>query len=146
MEWLWWIGAAFLFALVEVVTLSFVLLMLAGGALVAAVITAFGLPFWVQVLVFAAVSVVLLLTLRRWLVRRFRDSTPHARTNASALVGREAVALGPVTDTDGRVKLTGEVWSARVPQGAPPIPTGERVRIVRIEGATAVVRPAPVSI
>jgi membrane protein implicated in regulation of membrane protease activity len=146
MDWLWWIGAGLLFALVEVVTLSFVLLMLSGGAVAAAVASAFGLPFWVQAIVFAVVSVVLLITVRRWLVRRFRDRTPRSLTNSEALVGREALALGPVSPGGGRVKLGGEVWTARVPDDAPAIPNGHRVRIVRIEGATAVVEPLTVGI
>lgn len=146
MYWLWWVAAAILFALIEVVTLTFVLLMLAGGALVAAVVAAYDTPFWVQVLVFAAVSVILLLTVRRTLWHRFRERTPKTLTNADALVGREAVSVVAVTQTDGRVKLTGEVWSARVPAGAPVVPAGERVRVVRIEGAIAVVEPLAVGI
>jgi len=141
MEWLWWIGAAFLFALVEVVTLSFVLIMFAGGALVAAIANAFGWPFWAQVVVFGAVSAILLVTFRRWLVRRFRTSTPVARTNADALVGREAVALATVSESGGRIKLGGEVWTARVAPGALAVSSGGHVRVVRIEGATAVVEP-----
>ncbi|GMA26267.1 membrane protein [Luteimicrobium album] len=141
MDWLWWIGAALLFAVVEVVTLSFVLIMFAGGALVAAVANALGWPFWVQVVVFGVVSTILLLTFRRWLVLRFHRSTPRTLTNADALVGREAVVLAPVSESGGRVKLSGEVWTARVPRGALELPTGDHVRVVRIEGATAVVEP-----
>ncbi|MGC5166047.1 NfeD family protein [Luteimicrobium sp. DT211] len=141
MEWLWWIGAALLFAVVEVMTLSFVLVMFAGGALVAAIVCAFGWPFWAQVVVFGIVSTIFLVTFRRWLVRRFRTSTPVARTNADALVGREAVALAEVSEVGGRIKLGGEVWTARVVRGSLAIPTGEHVRVVRIDGATAVVEP-----
>ncbi len=141
MEWLWWIGAALLFALVEVVTLSFVLVMFAGGALVAAVVCAFGWPFWAQVVMFAVVSAILLVTFRRWLVHRFRTSTPVSRTNADALVGREAVVLSDVSESDGQIKLGGEVWTARVPPGAFAVVSGEHVRVVRIDGATAVVEP-----
>jgi membrane protein implicated in regulation of membrane protease activity len=141
MEWLWWIGAALLFAVVEVVTLSFVLIMFAGGALAAAIACAFGWPFWAQVVVFGIVSTILLLTFRRYLVHRFRTSTPVARTNADALVGREAVAIAAVSESDGRVKLGGEVWTARVARGAGAVASGEHVRVVRIDGATAVVEP-----
>ncbi|HWK92353.1 MAG TPA: NfeD family protein [Luteimicrobium sp.] len=141
MEWLWWIGAALLFAVVEVVTLSFVLIMFAGGALVAAIANAFGWPFWAQVVVFGVVSTILLLTFRRWLVRRFRTSTPVARTNADALVGREAVTIADVSESDGRIKLNGEVWTARVARGTLAVASGEHVRVVRIDGATAVVEP-----
>jgi len=141
MEWLWWIGAALLFGLVEVVTLSFVLIMFAGGALAAAVACGFGWPFWAQVVVFGVVSTILLVTFRRWLVHRFRTSTPVSRTNADALVGREATALADVSESGGQIKLGGEVWTARVPRGGVAVASGEHVRVVRIEGATAVVEP-----
>lgn len=141
MAWLWWLAAALLLAVVEVFTLDFVLIMLAGGALAASVAAALGASFVWQVVVFAVVSTVLLLTCRRWLLRRFRHDVPKIATNADALVGRDAVTLLAITPTSGRVKLHGEVWSARTAPAVPPIPPGAVVRVVRIDGATAVVEP-----
>ncbi|PJI95245.1 NfeD family protein [Luteimicrobium subarcticum] len=142
-HWLWWIVAALVFALLEVVTLSFVLLMFAGGAVAAGIVALAGGSAWWQVVAFALVSTVLLLTARRALLERFRDRTPKHLTNADALVGREALVLDAVTGTGGRVKLGGEVWTARTASGARPEPlsAGEPVRVVRIDGATAVVEP-----
>ena len=48
-----------------------------------------------------------------------------------------------VTTTDGRVKLAGEVWSARVAPGQPACEPGEEVRVVRIDGATVIVTNQP---
>jgi membrane protein implicated in regulation of membrane protease activity len=75
---------------------------------------------------------------------------PLAETNAAAHVGRFAVVLSDVTETSGRVKLAGEVWSARlvddgVPNSSGRVPEGSEVRVVRIDGATAVVEPAATS-
>jgi membrane protein implicated in regulation of membrane protease activity len=64
-------------------------------------------------------------------------------TNADALVGRPAEALTEITLRDGRVKLAGEVWSARIAPGTDPLPAGTDVLVVRIDGATAVVRAVP---
>ena len=41
----------------------------------------------------------------------------------------------------GRVKLVGEVWTARTDVPGLQIPEGTHVRVVRIDGATAVVEP-----
>lgn len=140
MEWLWWIGGALVLGLVEMLSLDFIFLMLAGGALAAAGVTAAGQPLWVQVVTAAAVSLLLLLGLRPWLVRRAH--APEHATNANAHVGRTAVVVQTVTTTSGLVKLVGEVWTARAADGSPVLPEGSTVRVVRIDGATAVVEPA----
>ena len=43
---------------------------------------------------------------------------------------------------DGRVKLGGETWSAS-PSDPEPLEPGEEVRVVRIDGATAIVARVP---
>ncbi|MBD8077606.1 NfeD family protein [Cellulosimicrobium arenosum] len=143
MDWLWWVGASLLFALIEIISLDLVLIMFAGGALAAAGANAAGAPLWLQILVFAVVSILLLVALRPYLLRSLRSRTPLAETNVAAHVGRTALAVDRVTELGGRVKLVGEVWTARTEQDAPPIPAGADVRVVRIDGATAVVTALP---
>ncbi|WP_454043662.1 NfeD family protein [Cellulosimicrobium sp. Marseille-Q8652] len=143
MDWLWWVGGALVFALIEIISLDLVLIMFAGGALAAAGVNAAGGPLWLQILTFAVVSVILLLTLRPWLLRGLRDRVPLTETNVAAHVGRAALAVDQVTEVGGRVKLVGEVWTARTEPDAPPIPAGADVRVLRIDGATAVVAPFP---
>ncbi|WP_251151430.1 NfeD family protein [Cellulosimicrobium sp. Marseille-Q4280] len=143
MDWLWWVGGALVFALIEIISLDLVLIMFAGGALAAAGVNAAGGPLWLQILTFAVVSVILLLTLRPWLLRGLRDRVPLAETNVAAHVGRAALVVDQVTEVGGRVKLVGEVWTARTEPDAAAIPAGTDVRVLRIDGATAVVAPLP---
>lgn len=143
MDWLWWVGIGILFAVIEIVSLDLVLIMFAGGAFAAAAVNAAGGPLWLQIVAFAVVSTVFLLALRPWLLRHLRARTPLMETNAAAHVGRGAVVVGRVTEVDGRIKLVGEVWSARTEPGAPELPVGTEVKVVRIEGATAVVAALP---
>jgi membrane protein implicated in regulation of membrane protease activity len=143
MAWVWWLGAAILLAVVEVVSVDLIFLMLAGGALAAAAAAALGAPIGVQVAVFAVVSVVLLVAVRPWALRTFRRSVPETLTNVAAHVGRTGVVLLDVTAHAGRIKLAGEVWTARTADPAAVLPAGSVVRVVRIDGATAVVEPAP---
>ena len=56
-------------------------------------------------------------------------------------MGRDAEVLVEVTPTSGRVKLAGEVWSARSVASTYPLEVGSTVQVVRIDGATAVVAP-----
>ena len=138
MAWVWWLGAALLLGVIEMLTLDLVLVMFAGGALVTAGLAALGAPLWVQILGFAATSTLLLIALRPWLLRHLRRRVPLAETNAAAHLGREAVVVLPVTAHSGRVKLAGEVWTART-EDPGTIAVGDEVRVVKIEGATAVV-------
>jgi membrane protein implicated in regulation of membrane protease activity len=136
--WAWWLGAALLLAVAEMLSLDLFLIMLSGGALVGLLLSLLGVPFWVQVLGFAVASALLLFALRPWLLRHLRDRVPLVETNAAGLVGKTGVAVAEVTEHAGRVKLSGEVWTART-EGGQVVPLGGHVRVVRIAGATAIV-------
>lgn len=139
MAWLWWLAAALVLGVVELLTVDLIFLMFAGGAAAAALAALLGAPVWVQVLVFAVVSVVLLLGVRPWAKRLIDRSTPETRTNTAAQIGRPATVLVDVTEHAGRVKLAGEVWTARASAPGAVHPAGTTVRVVRIDGAIAVV-------
>ncbi|GAB3087736.1 NfeD family protein [Isoptericola nanjingensis] len=146
-SWLWWVGGALLLAAIEMLSLDLVFIMLAGGALGGAVTAAAGGPVWLQFVVACAVALLLLFVLRPWLLQHLKQRVPLVETNAAAHVGRPAVAITEVTEAGGRVKLMGEVWSARlvddgVPDSTGRVPVGAELRVVRIDGATAVVEPA----
>lgn len=144
MGWLLWAGAALVLIVVETLTADLTFLMIAGGALGGAAASALGVPLWGQILVFALVSVLLLLAVRPWAKRRLAATTPEMRTNSDALIGRQARTLTAVDDQGGRVRLEGSEWSARLDDGsrdAGPLGTGVEVTVVEIDGATAVVAP-----
>jgi len=138
MAWVWWLGAALLLGVVEILSVDLVLIMFAVGALVAAGLAFAGAELWVQIVGFAITSTLLLIALRPWLLRHLRQRVPLVETNAAAHVGRVAVAVTPITERTGRVKLAGEVWTART-EALETIDVGEEVLVRRIEGATAVV-------
>ncbi|CAM5686569.1 Membrane protein implicated in regulation of membrane protease activity OS=Streptomyces griseomycini OX=66895 GN=FHS37_000006 PE=4 SV=1 [Streptomyces griseomycini] len=56
-----------------------------------------------------------------------------------ALKGRQAVVLERVDGSGGRIKLAGEVWSARALDAGRTYEAGQEVDVVDIEGATAIV-------
>jgi membrane protein implicated in regulation of membrane protease activity len=141
-QWLWWIGAALALGLVEVASLDLVFLMLSIAALAASGAALAGGSFTVQVLVFAASAGLLLLVVRPVAVRRLKPPASSQLTNTAAHVGRSALVLDTVTDRSGRVKLVGEEWSARSAEKGRTFAVDETVRVVAIDGATAVVGPA----
>ncbi len=133
-----WIGVAVVLAIVEMMSLDLVLLMFALGALAAAVTAGFGAPFWVAILVFALVSLGLLFIVRPPMVARLHDG-PTLPTGHQGLVGKLAIVAEPVDHRGGRVKLSGEVWSARASSHDESFEAGTEVVVTRIDGATAVV-------
>lgn len=134
------IGIAMIVA--EILSGELVLLMLGGGALAGAGAAALGAGLIIDVIVFAAVSVGLLVVARPTLKRRFLESG-GASTNVAALVGSQAVALSTVDEHGGRVKLAGGEWSARTIAAGGVITEGSTVTVVEIAGATAVVSDQP---
>jgi membrane protein implicated in regulation of membrane protease activity len=138
--WLLWIGAAVLAGLIEITSLDFFFLMLAGGALAAAGADLFGLGAPLQVLAFAIASGLLIAVVRPPLKAwALGEAT---LTGTAALVGAPALVLEPVSDSSGLVKLSGENWTARVAPGGRTLEVGSTVHVVGIEGATAVVAPS----
>ena len=135
-----WLAVAVILAVVELLSMDFVLLMFALGALAAAGATALGAPLWLAVAVFAVVSVALLFLLRPALVHRLH-SGPTLSTGFSNLVGKRALVLQSVDSRDGRVRIGSDEWSARTAD-AQTIDVGIEARVVAIDGATAVVTAA----
>lgn len=136
----WWLIGALLLGLIELATVDLTFLMLAIGALGAAGASWAGAQPLMAAGVFVVLSSLLLLTVRPWIKGRLEKSSPDVRTNAAGLIGLEAAVLDPVDENGGRIRLAGEVWSARAAQ---PIGAGARVRVLSIDGATAVVAPIP---
>ena len=132
---LWWFIGAMLLGILEIFTLDLTFAMLAGGALAGGLAALFGAPLWVSIAIFAIVSGLLLFVLRPPLMRKFK--TAPSITGTAALVGRQAIAIDPVTTRAGRIKLNGEVWSAKTRTGE--VAEDGYVTVVAIEGATAIV-------
>jgi membrane protein implicated in regulation of membrane protease activity len=137
-DWLIWVLVAGALAIGEVLSLTLVLAMPAVGALAAALVAAFGGGVAVQLVAFIAVSAALLLLVRP-IARRHVRMPPQLRTGAAALVGSNGVVIERVDGEGGLVRLGGEVWSARAWDDRQVFEPGERVEVMEIRGATALV-------
>ncbi|GGS57016.1 NfeD family protein [Streptomyces griseoviridis] len=136
--WVWWLVAAAALGIPLVVTAMPEFGMLAVGAVAAAIASGLGADVVLQVLVFVVVSVALLAVVRP-IAARHRQDRPQLVTGVEALKGRQAVVLERVDGSGGRIKLAGEVWSARSLDGGRAYDVGQEVDVVDIEGATAIV-------
>ncbi|MFE2145637.1 NfeD family protein [Streptomyces sp. NPDC059456] len=136
--WLWWLIGAVGLGIPLVLTAMPEFGMFAVGALAAAVTAAFGGGLVAQVLVFVIVSVALVAVVRS-IANQHREQRPQHRTGIDALKGRSALVLERVDGSGGRIKLAGEIWSARTLDADSSFEPGQQVDVVEIDGATAVV-------
>lgn len=132
-----WLIAGFALIAAEVLSGGFVLIMLGIAGLVAAGVAELGASIWFDVAVFATTSVALTTVARPVLKRRLH--TPHVLTNVEALVGDKAVVVNTVDAHGGKIKLRGELWSARAFDETEVLEPGQAVTVMTISGATAVV-------
>ena len=136
-DWMWWFLAALGLAGVEILTVDLFFLMAAAGAVAAGAGALAGISLVWQFVVFGVTSIVLIGVVRPIALRHVR--VPAAKTGTDLLLGAEALVLEPVDGNDGRVKVGGEVWSARSADDSVIHETGSKVTVVSVSGATVLV-------
>jgi membrane protein implicated in regulation of membrane protease activity len=138
--WIIWLVAACALGVGEMHQGGFYLAPFAVGAALAAAVSLIGVGALLGGIVFVVASAIVFATLRP-VARRHRRVPPSIRTGAAALVGRPAVVLERIANGEGVgcVKVGGEVWTARSYDEDEVIDVGERVEVVEIRGATALV-------
>jgi membrane protein implicated in regulation of membrane protease activity len=135
--WVIWLIVAALLAVGEIATTALVLGMVAVAAVAAGMVALVG-GAALQLIAFIVVAVALL-GLVRPIARSHLHMPVALRTGTAALVGAHGVVLERVDAHDGRVKIGGEIWSARAFDESQVIEPGTSVEVFRIEGATALV-------
>ena len=140
--WWHWLVLGLLLVVAEMAAAGgFYIVFFGVGAIVVAALVAFDLagPLWMQLLLFAAISVSSLLIFRRRLLKwiQFEPQSPAVDT----LVGEIGVAAEDLPPGKvGRVELRGTAWSARNATSA-LLARGARCRVIRVEGLTVDVEP-----
>jgi len=136
--WVWWLVGAAALGIPLVVTAMPEFGMLAVGAVAAAVMAGLGFGAVAQVIAFGVVSLALIAVVRP-IAARHSAQRPQLATGVEALKGKQAVVLERVDGSGGRIKLAGEIWSARSLDADSAYEVGQEVDVVEIEGATAIV-------
>ncbi|KMS78437.1 membrane protein [Streptomyces leeuwenhoekii] len=140
MPWFVWLLTAAALGAAEFFTLTLVFGLLAGAALVAAVVAGFGIGILGQLVALGAAAAAGLLIVRPVALRHMAEQ-PLTREGSDALIGKRAEVMQEVTATRGLIKLSGEEWSARALDESLVIPVGALVDVMEIDGAKAVVYP-----
>ena len=140
---IFWLVVVILAIVVEAITLGLTSIWFAGGALVALAAAALRLPIAVQVVLFFAVSVILLYFTRPIAVKYFNKD--RIKTNAESLVGRQAIVISEIDNLQGigQVTVGGQEWSARSVEDDVKLPVGTVVDVMAINGVKLMVKPDP---
>ncbi|MBE7037073.1 MAG: NfeD family protein [Ruminococcaceae bacterium] len=134
-----WLVLMVIFLITEASTSALVSIWFAAGAFVAMLTAVLGLSVWLQILVFLAVSVLVLILAKPFVHRHVNQKV--VKTNADRVLD----ALGTVTvDIDnisstGQVEVLGQLWSALSESGE-PIPKGTIVTVQKIQGVKLLVK------
>lgn len=138
-EIIFWLILLIVLIVVEVATLGLTTIWFAGGAFIAILASALGAPLYLQITLFLAVSVVLLLFTRPIAVRYFNHD--RVKTNAEGLIGKRAVVEEEIDNlrSVGLVSVNGQEWTARSAAEEVRIPKGRMVVICAISGVKLIV-------
>lgn len=135
MEYIWiaWLGFVIFAVIAEAATAALVSIWFVPGAVIALIMSLFGVPLWVQIVVFAVISVALLALTRKF-VKKFLKGKGQP-TNADAVIGQQAVVTERISNIDetGAVKLMGKEWTARA-EGSETFEVGTVVTVKEISG------------
>ena len=127
---------------VEATTVDMISIWFTPGALVAMILSIWVDIFWVQLLVFLALSAILLCLTRRYF-KKHPQYGKDEKMNADAIVGKTGIvqeAIDNIRET-GSVKVGALVWTARAAEASVTIPEGTVVIVKDIVGVKVICEP-----
>ncbi len=134
-----WLIVAVAFGIAELMTTSLTLVWFSIGALVLMVLSTFIESVIIQIALFAAISITLLVTFTKYFVDK--DKTFKYNTNLQGIEQKTGVVKVEILPyATGIVTLTGENWTA-ISDSNEKIEVGQLVKVIRIEGVKLVVKP-----
>ena len=135
MNWeaIFWLVAMVIFMAAEAMTVTLVSVWFAVGSLGAIAVALLGGGLVLQVTVFLALAVALLLSLRGIVRKHFNPRI--TKTNIDSILGATGIVITPVNNIAalGQVQINGMEWSARSSDNS-HIAAGTLVKVDKIEG------------
>lgn len=137
---IFWLVLLIVCIVIEVATMGLTTIWFAGGALIAVFAALLNAPVWLQIILFFAVSLLLLIFTRPIAVKYFNKD--RIKTNVESMVGRQAIVVSEIDNIQGigQVTVGGQEWSARSHDDKIRIPAGAVVDVVAVNGVRLVVK------
>jgi len=136
METILWLVLMIIFVAVEIATVGLTAIWFAGGALIALFMHLIGLNIYWQIIIFVAVSAILMVFTRPWALKYFKPRL--VKTNYETVVG-ESVCLTETVDNikgTGTAVYRGQEWTARAYEAGKIFEAGTIVAVKEIRGVT----------
>ncbi len=130
-------GAIFVLAIViEGATCELVSIWFVPGALAGLILSAFGIDIWIQLVVFVALSSVLLILAKTVFKKHLLKRSSNEKTDLDLIVGSQATVIEEIDNfmETGSVRLKGQIWTARMKDDSTKAAKGDTVTVERIEG------------
>lgn len=141
--WAWWV-LGFVLLILEIIVPGVFLFWIGLAAIATGLISLllWGMTIWpwqVQMVVFAALSILSILIGRSWVARSSNESDqPFLNRRSEGLVGRIATVTEAIENGRGRIKIDDTTWSVN----GPDMPVGSKVRITAGDGRELTVEAA----
>lgn len=134
-----WLGITVLSLVIEAFTTELISIWVAGGALVALILSAInGVPYYAEIIVFVVLSIILILFTRpmckKYLMRNER------KTNVDTIIGIKCAVTEEITPLKhGKVKIYGVEWTA-VSSNGTTIEKDKIVEVLAVDGNKLIVK------
>lgn len=128
-----WLAVIVFSVLIELATTELVSIWFVAGGIVALVLAACGLSWYIHLPVFIAVSLIFLICFRKIAMKSLQKK--DTKTNAEAVIGKEFTLLTSVTpNTPGTIKVNGVIWNVVTKNDMEEVKKGVLVKVKEIKG------------
>ena len=134
-----WLILLGILLIIEIITLGLTTIWFAGGALIAFLVAILGGAVWLQIVIFLAVSMLLLIFTRPIAMKYMNKNVQ--KTNVNSLEGEMAVVIQTIDNLKGtgQVVIHGMEWATKAKEDK-IIEKGTTVSVIAIEGVKLVVQ------
>lgn len=135
----YWLIDLAVFLVIEIITLGLTTIWFAGGSLIAFVASLFGAPIVVQIVLFFAISFILLFFTRPIVEKHLNNN--REKTNVNSMIGKEGKVTEEIDNFNqkGTIIVNGLEWTARSLEDGIIIPNGSKVVVKDVQGVRAIV-------
>ena len=134
-----WLGLFILLLVIEIITVGLTTIWFAAGALAALAANVLGADLIIQIIIFLAVSVVLLIFTRPWAEKHLNRK--RVRTNYEREIGKVIRITEKVDNLDqtGKSVVDGQEWTVRSRNDSDIFEAGALARVVAVSGVKLIV-------
>lgn len=140
MESVYWLGLLAVLLIIEILTMGLTTIWFAGGALAAALASMAGFSLIPQIILFLAVSIVLLIFTRPLAVRYLNGH--RSKTNYEGLIGKTIKITETVDNFNqtGKAMVNDQEWTVRAKEDGELFVPGEKATVADIAGVKLIVK------